>query len=282
MKPIYKTITKWTILIALFAYCGWVTVWAHNQAEKEVCTGIEVVVKENPAMDSIIRRGVLAELDKYPRPIVGTPLIRLDIRKIRRHLGAMSNFESVNTMITAERKLLVEVVPMIPVMRVFTEGKSFYINREGKVIEATPEFFTDVPVVKGAFSKTFTPKEVVPLVQFIRSNEFLSNLVSMVEARNPQNLILIPRILGHVINFGDTTRLADKTENLKIFYRKVIPHKGWNEYDTISVKFRDQVVATRRLKSLPVADTRVVEEIDPEDAALQGLTVVEGEETPTP
>lgn len=268
MKPIYKTISKWSILTALLAYTGWISVWARNQAEKEVCTGIEISVIDNPQLDTVIRRGVEAELSHYPEKIVGAPLTRLDIRKIRKYLGAMSNFESVSTMITAERKLLVEVVPMIPVMRVFTEGKSYYINREGKVIEAKPEFYTDVPIVKGAFSKGFQPKDLVSLMQYIAKDKFLSNLVSMVEAKDPNNLLLIPRIYGHVVNFGDTTRLADKTENLKIFYRRVIPHKGWNEYDTISVKFRDQVVATRRIKNLPVVAAAPENEVDLEEGTL--------------
>ena len=32
------------------------------------------------------------------------------------------------------------------------------------------------------------------------------------------------------------------------FYREVLPVKGWNYYDTISVKWRGRVVATRREK----------------------------------
>lgn len=32
-------------------------------------------------------------------------------------------------------------------------------------------------------------------------------------------------------------------------YRKVMPYKGWEAYDTISLKFEGQVVATRRDKS---------------------------------
>lgn len=272
MKPIYKTITKWVILCALFFYTGWITVWAHNQADKEVCTGIRIEVEGDTPMRKVVEKGVRAELNDYPKEIVGTPIRNLGTEKIRKYLAQMSNFESVNVMITADRELLVKVVPMIPVMRVFTGNTSYYINREGKHIEAKPEFYTDVPVVKGNFSKKFTPREMVGLVQFIRNDEFLSNFVSMIEVPNRNNIILIPRVFGHVVNFGDTTDLRTKTDNLKLFYRKVIPHKGWNMYDTISVKFRDQIVATRKVKNLPVELKDETDEIDPEDAALQELT----------
>ena len=52
-------------------------------------------------------------------------------------------------------------------------------------------------------------------------------------------------------------------------YHKVMPYKGWDEYDTISVRFRGQIVATRRDKTLlnhgPATDDN---EVDPEEATL--------------
>ena len=103
-------------------------------------------------------------------------------------------------------------------------------------------------MVCGNFTSSFTPKDVLPLVKYIDSDPKLANLTGMIVARDSRNLILVPRIKGHVVNFGDTTRMKEKSHNLFLFYRKVMPHKGWLEYDTVSVKFRDQIVATRRDK----------------------------------
>jgi hypothetical protein len=35
-----------------------------------------------------------------------------------------------------------------------------------------------------------------------------------------------------------------------LFYREVMPKRGWNTFDTISVKWNHQVVATRRTKAV--------------------------------
>ena len=35
-----------------------------------------------------------------------------------------------------------------------------------------------------------------------------------------------------------------------LFYRKVMPEKGWMTYDTISVKWNYQVVASKRTKAV--------------------------------
>jgi len=53
-----------------------------------------------------------------------------------------------------------------------------------------------------------------------------------------------------------------------MFYRQVMPYKGLEEYDTISVKFRGQVVATRRDKTRLNHAEEYEEEIDLEEATL--------------
>lgn len=262
-----KTIFKWTILLLLMGYATWVTVWAHEMARKDVCVGFEIEVKGKSSMDSIVRNGLERELRDYPQRIAGTPIMELNAQKIEGHLKNLNLFEEVSCMLTSDNKLLVQAAPLVPVMRVFTRDKSYYINKSGKYIEALPEFYTNVPVVTGNFNKTFTPDELLPLVQNIESDNFMKEVTGMLVARDRHNLLIVPRIRGHVVNFGDTTRLGEKIGMLKLFYRKVLPKKGWDVYDTISVKYRGQIVATRRVK--PVVKEVVIEdEVDLEEQTL--------------
>ncbi len=263
-----KVIMKWSLLLLLFAYCITMSFWAHAEADQHVCEGIDIEVKGNRQMDTIVVRGVAHALARYPHKIKGAHLNEINTAAVERYLTGLNTFESVNCMITAGSRLKIEIVPLVPVMRLFTGDKSYYINKDGKQIESKSEFYTDAPVVTGNFNSDFTPKEVIPLVKYIEKDPMLRNLVGMVEARDSRNLILVPRMLGHVVNFGDTTRLKEKKEALQLFYKKVMPYKGWEEYDTISVKFKGQVVATRRIKpvvkSLPVDS----DDIDPDETTL--------------
>lgn len=263
-----RKILKWGILAALLCYAAGMTVWAHHEADKHVCTGIEVHVEGSAAMDSVIRHGVTEELRDYPVRIVGTPLHQLNTVDVERYLARYSNFESVNCMISSRGRLVVRIVPLVPVMRVFFADYSYYINKEGKHIESNAEFFNDVPVVSGNFNRRFQPKAVLPLTDYIRKDPMLNELVSMVVAENEHNLILVPRIRGHVVNFGDTTRLDEKKRALALFYRQVMPYKGWEEYDTVSVRFKGQVVATRRDKSRLNHAEEYYEDVDLEEATL--------------
>ncbi len=274
-----NTVLKWLLLILLTGYTAWVTIWANREADRHKCTGITINVlgTENKKILERTKSGIEIELSRYPEQILGIPVHNVNTGKIKEYLSAIPNFESVDCMINSENHLLVEAKPLEPVMRVFDAGKSYYINREGKRIDAKAEFFTDVPVVCGNFNKHFTPENVLPLVKYISSDTRLENLVSMIVARDGRNLMLVPRIKGHVINFGDTTRMKEKSNNLFLFYRKVMPHKGWMEYDTISVKFRDQVVATRRNKTKLQHSEDYTDDIDLEEHTLPEVSALNTE-----
>lgn len=264
------TILKWVTLSLLVAYCVVVCAWARTEAGRHRCVGIEISVVGNARMDSVVRRGVTEQLRHYPKKIVGELINTVNTADIERYLSGLSNFESVSCMITSGGEVKIEIVPLIPVMRVFFGDNSYYINKDGKHIESKAEFFTHVPMVSGKFTRDFQPKSLLPLVRFVESDPMLRELVSMVEAKDANNIILVPRVQGHVVNFGDTTRLNEKKEALRLFYNKVMPYKGWEEYDTISVKFKGQVVASRRVKPVTGVAAADVEDIDPDE-----ITIVE-------
>lgn len=267
-----KTILKWLILISFFVYITWVTIWAHGEARRHGCQGIEVTITKSMTADTITRNGVLDELKRYPKQIIGRPIETINTLEIEQYLGRFSNFEDVNCIFQTDGKLSVTITPMVPALRVFENGKSYYINKDGKKIESKANFFVDVPVVSGSFNDKFTPQQLLPVSKFVESDPVLNELVSMIEAKDEDNIILIPRIKGHVVNFGDTTRLKEKRQALLAVYRKVMPHKGWEEYDTISVKFKGQVVATRRIKVKTDHGGDYGDDIALEEATLPELT----------
>lgn len=266
-----NTILKWTLLIILLGYTAAITVWAHAEASRNACSGIEVVVDGSNKADSVTRNGVLAELAHYPRKIIGVPLESVNTYDVRQFLSRFSNFENVDCVITTDGKLKVSVIPMIPEIRVFSPMGSYYINKDGKYIASNAEFYVDVPIVKGVFTNKLPAMYVLPVTRFIESDPVLSELVAMIEVIDEDNIILIPKIQGHVINFGDTTRLQEKKRALMTMYNKIMPYKGWNEYDTISVRFRNQIVATRRLKALEAHGPLTDDGDDPEEAALASM-----------
>lgn len=156
---------------------------------------------------------------------------------------------------------------MRPVARVFDGNRSYYINKDGKRISANARYHVDVPVIEGRLDRMkLRPESYLPLVRHISDDPGWNALVSAIKIDTPRDIMLVPVIHGHVINLGDTSGYVEKLDRLKKFYREVMPEKGWNYYDTVSVKWRGQVVATRAQKGHNIIPD-IEEDIDEADDA---------------
>lgn len=271
-----KLILKWLILLALLSYIAIASMWAIDYAEQQTLDDIVINIDKNSPTKFVTKEGVIQKLGKTADKIKHTPIAELNIEKLERQLSQDNSFENIECYITSDNKLQIDIVPMIPEIRVFSpDGKSYYINKDGKRIDTGNEFFMDVPVVTGNFDQKFPAKNILPVTRHIAADDYLKNLITMIEVKSATNILLYPCIKGQVINIGDTTELTKKFDNLTLFYRKVMNHKGWETYDTISVKFRNQIVATRRDKSKKIHSIEVDDSVNIDEQSLQGIDLLD-------
>ena len=274
----WKTVLKWLLLSGLIAYVMVMFVWSRAEAKRHLCTGIEVEIDGKGRVSSISEQSVKDVLADYPEMIVGQPIHSINTYAIVQYLKKFNSFETVDCMITTKGDLKVKVVPMVPALRVFQGEKSYYVNKDGKTMAAIPGFHVDVPVVSGKFNKNFRPEHVLPVVRYMQKDSLLSNVVGMIKADDAENIVIVPRIKGHVINIGDTTRLEEKRNAILTAYRSILPYKGWETYDTISVKFKGQIIASRRDKTPLYPIPGIEDEEDAEEANLQAIQDTRPEE----
>lgn len=234
-----------------------------RMASADTFTGCRIDVADSLDTRFVTPLEVSQECDDIMQWIKKRRRDEVDLRELETRLRASDKVETVNVFTLSDGTLAIDVTPMTPVARVFDDRKSYYINSEGKTISADPRYHVDVPVVVGRFSEAYPPERLLPLLHYIASRPELDALVSTVKQSADGNLIIIPTIRGHVVNFGDTSMVADKFLRLREFYRQVMPVRGWDTYDTVAVRWRGQVVATRRDKALPTSQlSAVVEEFD--------------------
>ncbi len=247
-------VIRCVLSLILIGYLAWALIWVNRMAASEVCAGIDVNVLHSPtSRDFVTPAEVKSLLSEWKLDSTDIPLQTIDTRRIEESLEAIDNIEHANVERLADRRLRLTVTPMQPVARIFDQrGLSYYINRQGKRLTANARFRLDVPIVTGTFDSVRTPVSLLPLINRISRDSAWNAIVSHVSVEpGSRDVILVPMIRGHVINLGDPDDLDDKLKRVMLMYHKVMPVKGWNYYDTISVKWRGQVVATRRQKSIP-------------------------------
>lgn len=248
-----RGVIRCLLSVVLAVYLVMALLVSDDMAAREMCAGIDIVVVQKEASRNFVTAGeVRRMLEEWRLDDVQKPVSAIDLQDIEDRLNGIDNIEHANVMRLADGMVRVSIVPMVPVARVFDRHGSYYINRAGKRLTANARFRLDVPVVTGDFDAAHQPKMLLPLIDRISRDSAWNALVAQVSLEPRTNdVILVPMIRGHVINLGDTADIDDKLDRVMTMYRKVLPVKGWDYYDTLTVKWRGQVVASRRLKSIP-------------------------------
>lgn len=266
-----KSVFMCVLSILMAAYCGFALTLTARMAAADRLTGMRVTLTD-PTSKFVTVRDVIIESGVDPGKVPGIRRRDFDLHGLEARLAASDKLQSANATVRADGTVDVVVTPMVPVARVFEPGKhSYYINASGKRISAELRYHIDVPVLVGTFDSVHPANRLLPLLDYISGNPKVGAMVATVTQEPDGNIIIVPTIVGHVVNFGDTSRVAEKFALLREFYRRVSPVRGWQTYDTIAVKWRGQVVATRCDKTvtpLPV----------PTDDDMTGALDIDGNE----
>ena len=259
-------IVAFILTVLLLAYLCFALTATAEMARDDTFKSCRINVIDSLNTGFVSQLEVSQECDDIMQWIDTRKRSEVNIGQIERTLKECDKIETANVCILNNSSLAIDVVPMTPVARVFDMGESYYINADGKRISADLRYHADVPVVVGHFPAQYPAKRLLPLLEYIADNPTLNALTSTIEQEIDGDIIIIPTIRGHVINFGDTSDVTNKFERINTFYRKVMPIRGWETYDTIAVKWQGQVVATKRNKQLKQSIlTANVEEFDEAD-----------------
>ena len=268
------------VSLVLLAYIVVAVSWSRNMAYNRLCGGIRIEVSDPDNSRFVTSKEVANEIKPFTRTSGRVHLHEINTDSIEKAHNGIDKIEHATCKVLTDGYVQIEVTPMRPVARVFDHGDSYYLNKDGKKISANARYHVDCPVISGNFNETFTPQLLLPVVYHIEADSALTSLVTHIKADGPNSVILVPLIHGHVINIGDVDNLNDKFYRLKRAYKEILPVKGWNFYDTISVKWNGQIVATRRVKKLNEVISAVDFEAEQEIPDIGTMMVGDSVKTP--
>lgn len=265
-------LTKRGIILCIFSFAliiymvVAITV-SQKMAADAPCKGVKISVTQNELSQFVTAEDIDHELGGIVAAADTMTAAQINLKEIETRLNALSIIESANCRRLANDEIAIDVDPMTPVARVFDNTGSYYINKAGKHLLASPRYQIDAPVVICESDSLTHVGAILSLIERIEENEVWSQLVSALKVDNTGDIFIIPSITGHVVNIGDGSDIDDKMKRLFAFYNQVLEVKGWNYYDTISVKFSNQVIgrilpSKMRNKTPDYSDLEFEEEID--------------------
>ena len=159
--------------------------------------------------------------------------------------------KSVEAMIGQKGILNLKISQHQPIARIAQPmGADGYITTEGKVIPTSTSYTSRVLILEGDYAEMLMDKgdinadmpELMDLIEFIITDEFWNAQITEIEVNSKDNIRLFQQVGRQVIEFGDAHDIANKFDRIAVFYKEILPRKGWNAYDRVSVRFKDQIV----------------------------------------
>jgi cell division protein FtsQ len=80
------------------------------------------------------------------------------------------------------------------------------------------------------------------LLKFIESSTFWKAQIAQLHIDASGNIKMYQQVGKQVIDFGKPEMIESKFRKIEIFYEEIMPTKGWNTYNRVSVKFKNQIV----------------------------------------
>lgn len=228
--------------------------------QRVLCKKIEININREDENYFINKQDVLKILYSTGDSLVGTPIQRIPVSLLERLIKLNKYVEDADIFIDIKGKLQVNVHQRKPMLRIMNSAsQSFYIDEKGGKMPLSPLYTADVLIANGSIAEMYDGKNdsvntailksLFYLSNVIRADKFWSAQVEQIFIEPNQDIVLIPRVGDHKIVFGDTSNATEKFENLIVFYQKALPKVGWETYHTINVKFKGQIVCSRRDKA---------------------------------
>lgn len=214
--------------------------------QDKVCQDLQVVVKDSLDKHFVSESDLVSILKKASLNPLNKPMGDINTEKIEEELKKNEMIARIEAYKTPSGIVKLEVEQKIPILRVISPRGNFYVGNLGTTMPVSFRYVADVPLVSGYVEKELAVTDLYKFALFLQENEFWNNQIEQIYVHPDNEVELIPRVGNHRIVLGSFDNYEEKLDNLRLFYDKVIPKIGWEKYSIINLKYKDQIVCTKR------------------------------------
>ena len=187
----------------------------------------------------------------FPELKAGLMLEEVRLKAIEDRLSGHPFIKSVEASIGQKGILYLTIQQHQPIARITRPyAADAYITTEGQVIPTSPSYTSRVLILQGKHAEQLMDKgdvmeqmpELMELINFIVKDEFWAAQIPELEINSKTDIRMMQQVGKQVIEFGDAKDIEEKFKKIEVFYKEILPRKGWNAYSRVSVKFKDQIV----------------------------------------
>lgn len=228
-----------------------VVVFAETRQAEKVCQNIVIGIAGEEEQQFIEKEALLRRITAHAKtPILGTPLQTLEVRSIESVVKAHNFVREGIAYKTWRGDLKIAITPRRPIARIiYPHQQSQYIDEDGTLLALSDRYTARVILVE--IERPGTQKNLkehthgaalLALLNYIDRDPFWRAQIVYMHVNEKGKITMHTQIGGQRIEFGLPEAKEKKLTKLKLFYKKIVPYKGWNAYKRVNIEFDNQIV----------------------------------------
>ena len=167
----------------------------------------------------------------------------LNISELEKKISQNPFVDSANVYMNLNGNLNIDIKQRVPVFRLNKNGRDFYVDKKGAEFPISRNFSFPCMLVSGDV-KSSEYKELGNLVEKIDKDDFCKKyFIGIIKEKDDYNLLTSEG--NYKVEIGRLNNIDFKVTGFKTFVEKYLVYQNPQKYKKISLKFDNQIVATK-------------------------------------
>ncbi|MBS9523953.1 cell division protein [Litoribacter ruber] len=244
-----KNSVVFTLLVAVLL--GFIA-FVEKKEDSKVFHKLEVIVASISDVYFVDEKEIVKILEnEFSTLKPGTPIHAIDLKSVEKKVGKHPFVKDAEAFKDLKGNVVVKINQHKPIARVVRPmAADGYISSEGIVLPTSQKYTSRVLLIDGPNGEALlgkkdiskTDKELLELIHFIVNDKFWNAQISSMEINQKGDITLYQQVGKQTIEFGKPTEIEEKFKKIEILYKEILPKQGWNAYDRVNVKYKDQII----------------------------------------
>ncbi len=197
---------------------------------------------------------VMKLVESSGQPIKGTGIDRIDLKQIESRLKYDKHILDAELYGDLKGNLVVNVELRRPIARIVqSDAPDAYIAEDGVIMPVSEKYSSRVVLVSGNFVKRLLEDEdltksaeglqLKQMIEFINDDDFWKAQIAQLDINSNGKITIYPQVTGQRIEFGSAENFETKFKKLMIFYKEILPQRGWTKYGRVNLEYEGQIIA---------------------------------------
>lgn len=256
-------------------------VTAFNNPEHVVkkCTKVNISITDESTYGFLNTKEIKSILEKKGLYPLEKDLSTVSPRQIEEMLCNTPFVNTAQCCKTHDGHVLITVTQRSPLVRIKSiRNEDYYIDENGGIMPNS-KYISDLIVVTGYVSKSFAQRYISILAGYVMKNDLWRNQIEQIHVRKDFGIEIVPRVGDHIVFLGNlplsndakerreevVNYVSDKLERLRKFYVHGLDSVGWNKYESIDLRYSNQIICKKRPEFCVKKETPMVREVHEAD-----------------